>query len=88
MTFDFSIALARFQRAVRILLWALNWKVFLDYIEDIIVNSKSEEIDIRHEDEVLSIRGKSGLSLSSRRETSLVEVWTTSATVKHSGGSK
>ncbi len=77
MTFDFSVALARFQRAVRILLWGLNWQIFLDYIEDIIVNSKSEEIDIRHEDEVLSIRGKSGLSLISRRETSSVEVWTT-----------
>ncbi len=77
MTFDFSIALARFQIAVSILLWRFNWQVFLDYIEDIIVNSKSEEIDILHEDEVLSIRGKSGLSLISRRGTSSAEVWTT-----------
>ncbi len=76
MTFDFSTPSPGFRELFASFL-AIDWQVFLDYIEDIIVNSKSEEIDISHEDEVLSIRGKSGLSLSSRREPSLVEVWTT-----------
>lgn len=67
MPFLLTNAPATFQRALDVILSGLKWKMCLVYLEDAIVFSKTAEDHIHHQDTVLTLLRKAGVTLNLER---------------------
>jgi recombinational DNA repair protein (RecF pathway) len=67
MPFGLRNAPETFQIFVDITLAGLTWKIFLVYLDDIIVFSKTKEEHIEHLDAVLGRLNRAGFSLNFQR---------------------
>lgn len=67
MTFDLANEANTFQRALDLILFTLNWKICLIYLEDVIIYSNSIKEHIHHVAEIFTAVKEAGVNLKIRK---------------------